>query len=281
MSSPPPLLHESNELDCETLERALGSLPDPPTPQTLPIALPPTHLSIARWFDSIVDDGELRPRTCGVFKEDLLYLFYGGVFYRTGNKHTRNVVELPIAFLFDPSVLSSCACYYPFDTGALAAGKYGNAAEPLMPFEKTYKVSGKDVSVPSRLVYHLFGTNERYLGGKVDKELPLKPAPLPSLWKFFEEDLTSHGVDQRQSIIECQTNEPIPLKSLLWIGFPESMTDAFWRLFELTKPSMPQYFQYESHVIFNPSDIAAKLEQEAAREVVRRFVQLPPRATAN
>jgi hypothetical protein len=187
---------------------------------------------------------------------------------------------LPIAFLFDPGVLKSFFRYYPFDTGALASGRYGPAGERLKPFEETYAVAGDyDGSAPSKMVYFLYQTNQRYLQGNVNDDLAKMPGPLPQVSAFLKDDLSKHGVDQRQALIECHAKEPISLKGLLWVGFPETMTDVLGQIYYLTKPWMPDYYEYESHVIFNPAEIAAKLELKAA-EVVKRFVSLPKAKSA-
>ena len=55
--------------------------------QTLPAALPAVHLTIARWFEGIVKDCVLVPRMCKVFQEEVLYFFYGGVFFRFPGRH--------------------------------------------------------------------------------------------------------------------------------------------------------------------------------------------------
>ncbi len=255
-----------------SLELAISSLPEP---KSWPMALPPVHLNIARSFSKIVADQQLEPQPDAIFGEDLLYLFYGGVFYRTERDPTRNTDELPIAFLFDPSVLPRCCRYYPFDTGALANGLYREAGKPLLPFETTYRLTGGDDVVPTRMVYYLYESNQRYLRGEISDGLKNLPHPLPQLAAFFSTDLTAHRVDHRQMCIECHFNQPLPLaQGLLWIGFPDSMTDIFARLYEVTRPSIPEYFPYEYHCNFSPADIAAKLELEAAK-VVRRFGELP------
>lgn len=259
----------------DTLDFTLRSLPEP---DAWPMALPPAHLTTARWFGEIVDQGELRPRLCPIFNDKLTYFFYGGVFYRTSNKSTRNAAELPIAFLFDPKVLPSFFRYYPFDTGGLAQGLYGGLGSVLQPFEDTYAVSGEDATTPSRIVYHLYMTNRRYLEGTLNDNLGSAPIPVPQLSAFLQADLTELGIDKRQSVIECHSREPITLaQGLLWIGFPESMTDVFARLYDVTKPSMPEFYPYKSHVTFNPIEIAAVLENRAA-DVIKRFEDLPKAA---
>lgn len=255
-----------------TLEQTLESLP---STNDWPMTLPPVHLSDARSFGLIVSKGQLEPSMDKVFKEKILYFFYGGVFHRTANRTTRNIKDLPVAFVFDPSILTSFVRYYPFDTGALAAGMFGTWGKRLIPFEERFKVNARDFTVPSRIVHHIYGTNDRYLLGKYDSDLKSKPDPLPLLFDFFSADLSSNGVDHRQCIIECHSNDPVSLaKGLLWVGFPDCMTEDFVRLFELTKPSIPEYFQYDSHTIFNPTEKAAQLQLRAA-DVIKRFVQRP------
>lgn len=256
------------------LQQALMSLPEP---ADLPMALPTTHLSIARWFSAIADEGQLQPRACKVFKKDLLYFFYGGVFYRPSERPTKNAAELPVAFLFEPTVLKEFDCYYPFDTGAMAAGLFGDWKERLEPFEERFKVAGNwHPSVTSLMIHHLYGSNENYLSGHVDPSLSLKSEPLPQLHEFFSDDLTSRGVDGRQLKIECQTCKSLPLdRELIWVGYPESMSDIYARIYERTKPYAPEPYLYPDHVLFVPNEIAAQLQIKAEEVMKRRYVRLP------
>lgn len=243
--------------------------------EDLPLALPQTHVSIARWFESIVKKGKLEPRMCTVFGEDLLYLFYGGVFYRTGNQPTKNPRELPIAFLFGPTTLSSVIRYYPFDTGAVAKGLFGEWGNRLEPFKEQFKVSGGDYIVPCKIVFHLYGTNRKYLRGKLNPECKNQSQPLPLLYEFMSNDFTSLGVDHRQLSIECQANTALKLdQQLLWIGFPASMMPIFHKLLSKMRPYIPEYDTYETPVIFTPGHIEAKLEL-AASKTISRYEELP------
>ncbi len=261
-------------LNTKCLEDTISDLPEPPS---LPLALPISHVSIARWFKSIAKDGHLEPRLCQVFGEELLYLFYGGVFYRPKNKPTQNVEELPIAFLFSPTLLERIIRFYPFDTGGMASGRFGTWSTSLGPLMKDYKVNGNHHhTIPRKMIYHIFNSNESYLHGEPDPNCKSKPYPLPELFDFYSDDLTSFDIDHRQCIIECQTNEQIPLKNeLLWIGFPESMTDAFINICKWMEPVIPQFFAYESHRITIPSEMTAKLEEIAKQEVINRYIKIP------
>ncbi len=260
------------------LEQTLKALAPP---ESWPLSMPLTHLTVARWFESIVTAGKLEPRFCDIFKENLLYLFYGGVFYRSQTIVSKNAVELPIVFVFNPSVLRSVERYYPFDTGGLGSGHFGDWTDKLVEYQDRFRVLGLgDYTIPSQLVYHLYGSNKRYLNGLVNPALRGNPDPLPQLFDFLTADLTAYGVDRRQASIEAHCKDSIPLdKDVLWIAFPESKTKSFIPLFKqlhsLTKPAVPKFFAYPSHVIFSPREIAAQLQAAAHTAIIGDYVQLP------
>src|ERR1017187_9469822 len=105
------------------LELALGSVtPGDPLPLELPIA----HLTAARWLRGILGAGHIAPRLCKVFKQNLLYFSYGGVFYRTSKFQSENAAELPVGMVFTPQVLDKCIKLFPFDSGAMARKLYGD-----------------------------------------------------------------------------------------------------------------------------------------------------------
>src|ERR1017187_7569068 len=139
-----------------------------PAPADWPVPLPVVHVTVARWFSSIVKVGHLQPRLCSVFGRPLLYLFYGGAFYRPSDGVSNNAADLPLAFLFEPTVLKEIARHYPFDTGALASGKLGSCGDQLKPFLNKLEIKGSDVYSPARVVHHLFGSNENYVHGVLD-----------------------------------------------------------------------------------------------------------------
>jgi hypothetical protein len=254
-----------------SLTKALADLPDP---QPLPRALPLVHLSVARWFENIADCGYIAPRKCSVFGKDLLYLFYGGVFYRTEQGTTRDPLACPIAFVFSPEALTKIGRLFPFDSGALAAEKYGTWTKKLLPFER-FCVDTNGMAEPfQRAVSCIFGSNVDYLDGNYRDDLATQPPPLPTLGEFFTADLTSFDVDQRQMIIECQTEQTLSFKDLLWVGFPESMMLQFVKLCDSITPIVPQYFPYPSHRIKAPAEMAAVLESKAREDVIQRYLAI-------
>ena len=258
-----------------SLEQVLLSLSAPPAALT---ALPTTHLTRAEWFEIIIQQGQLSPLDDRHFNEKVLYFFYGGVFYRPPSRFTSDQLHFPVAFVFDPSVLSSFARYYPFDTGAMFNGFFGDWSNKMAPFQEAFKICGTDYTAPTRMVYHLFGSNEEYLRGNPRSDLRTQPAPLPLLLDFFKENLKNEHTDHRQYTIECQANCPIPLdKYLIWVGYPDYYTDQYLALLEKLKPYIPRSWRYEPTEKFNPRDIAAQLETRARADIIDHYVNLPQR----
>jgi hypothetical protein len=260
-----------------TLNKTIKALP---SPSEGPLPLPVAHLSTVRWFDTIASGGYLVPTACDVFKTKILYLSYGGIHYRTANKQSENATELPLAFLFDPTVLDSIERYYPFDTGAMAKLNLGNWTRRLKPiFKSQFKVGGGDYNTPVKMVHYIYGSNQTYLRGEVDATCGRKPSPLPLLCQFLSDDLSSLGIDHRQRMIEGQTTKPLSLgKGLLWVAYPECKTRDYkpllWKIYELSKPTIPYFYPYDYYKNFNPLAIAERL-QERAKDYLQRFLQLP------
>jgi len=240
------------------------------------MALPIAHLTKGRWFEVIVDQAKLEPQPDKHFKKNILYFFYGGVFYRPRSQSYEEEIELPIAFVFDPSALAGFSHFYPFDTGAMLSDLFKGWRAKMPDFEETFKVNGADYTVPKRMVYHLFGDNEQYLLGRPAADLKTKPDPLPTLFDFLRDNLTVNNTDQRQYCIECQAVTPLAFdRSLVWIGYPEYYTSVFLRLLEKLKPYVPQTHRYKTSRIFNPRELAARLEDRAREAVIERYVSQP------
>ncbi|SRR6266436_3840838 len=245
------------------------------TPTELPLGLPLAHLTACRWLASILRVGRLEPRPCKVFLKKLLYFSYGGVFYRTSKLQTEQATELPVALVFAPTVLDLISQLFPFDSGAAAAERFGlDWARKLAPFRKRFLVNTTDALMDARrLVYHLFKTNSQYLKGIPFGSGKHKRDPFPLLYEFLTTDLSSHEIDHRQRAIEAISDIPIELgKHLLWIGLPEWKTSSVLKdLYRSTAPTVPQFDTYKYTKNFNPTEIAALLEEKAYKAVIEKY----------
>lgn len=256
------------------LESTTDALPRPST--RLP-DFPVAHLSFAAAFSQIVANRALKTERCRVFREQILYLFYGALAYRTRNGSTRDQRKAPIAFLFRPSVLSKRVRYYPFDTGAAADGLFGGAFSALAPaFKKRLRLVGNgDPNVPALFAYHAFGSIANYIAMAPNHACMSYPSPFPELYRFYSADLTP-GVDQRQCRIEAQFLEELALpKDLIFLGYPLSRTDEVRELCKVPGEAsyVPEIWTYPDSAILNSNDLAGALAQKCA-EIIARYVSL-------
>lgn len=258
----------------DTLESAFNQLVHPEK-ESLPSALPLFHLTLAQNLTKIVEDIALKPQYCRVFKKNLLYFSYGGLFYIPGgDRNSRNAAQAPIALLFKPTLIEQIDIYYPYDTGAVKQfNQYGSHSEELQKFNR-YRIHGHgDPYLPSKLVYHLYKNNSNYRIGIINQSCGEYPEPFPQLFKFLNTDLSEQRCDERQYTIECQATRNIYLQdNLEWIGIPESLFPQFQKLFKAMSPSPPFCYQYTSHSIINPTKIVGKLEA-AAEQYIERYLE--------
>ena len=257
-----------------TLDSVLRALPAPPA--TVP-QLPVAHMTFASRLPAIAQDGALRTTPCPVFGSRLLYLFYGCLAYRTQDGSTRDSRKAPVAFLFEPSILTTSRVrYYPFDTGAAAYGFYGTAFAPLEPdFKSRLKILGrKDPAVPSKFAHHAFGSIQNYLTLSPDGSGHAHPSPFPELCDFYSTDLTP-TVDERQGRIEVQVLHKLPLpRGLIFMGFPRSLYPEFRRICKAVKATyVPDHWCYPDRAVLRPNDLAAQLAAKCD-EVVERYLTL-------
>jgi len=201
-----------------------------------PGLLPLAHVSSVGGFDSILASGKLVPRHCDLLQRSCVFLSYGAVHFRPAS---RQVIaqrppppELPIVFLFQPSLLSSVDRCYPFDTGALLSGRFGHDETgkewraTFTPIDERCAVLVKDGHGPWSLVQRLYESNERYLDGNAVPR-GSETGVLGELLRLLRADLRVAGIDQRQQTIECIASSELLLDAkLCWVGLPEGDLEA-------------------------------------------------------
>jgi hypothetical protein len=239
--------------------------------------LPVAHMAPASSMKSIVAQGALRPHGCPHLEAELLFASYGGIHFRGENCQTQDSGQLPVGFLFEPNVLNTAASAFPFDSGAAATGRFGpDWTVRLGDYRSRYQlVLGGQPEILTRLVYHLYGSNQEYLEGRPKIGNVDEPPPLAELREFLCADLSQFGADHRQRTIECVFGSELTMgRSLLWIGYPSAMGKHLPGLIRFTKPWVPEMFSYSAHFNSNPAAVTAILEHQAS-QLVKRFVRLP------
>src|SRR6202040_3163431 len=137
--------------------------------------LPLVHITRAYAFDQIIDGDTLEPNDCDVFKEKLIYLFYGRPAYRAkeGN-NARLEFEWPIVFVFDAEKISGIKRIFPFDTGAFVQRLYSQFFDhrsELMDF-----ALNPNLESVRQLVGAFYRDNDEYYRGETRKnvDIPLR-----------------------------------------------------------------------------------------------------------
>jgi len=92
--------------------------------------LPLLHTTDVYRFTNVLEDGQLEPRACPVFKgEPLLYFFYGRPSYRANPKEEATGLDhyLPVCLLFRAQNVTPIKRIFPFDSGGFDAQLYSDA----------------------------------------------------------------------------------------------------------------------------------------------------------
>lgn len=190
--------------------------------------MPLVHTCEAFEFRDIAAESELKPAPCEVFKEPLLYFFYGRPAYRPSKdrRPVSHAAFLPISIVVDATTVSSPTRVAPFDTGAFLAGLYADYVHP--------KMSVKDflleptVDMPARIVGKFFGSNAAYFYGRPQHMgLPPFEFEVNSYYNLIRGEATSDA-DDRRSCVEIQTNQAIQLdaKQVLLVVLPAIFLDV-------------------------------------------------------
>ena len=262
----------STRVQMQTLQDVLDSqlLKDVFARENLPPALLPAHLTDVVEFEEMSVSFFLPLKQCTRFGEPLVYLFYGGAFYR-GSFHPASQTELPkwpVALYFFSQVLNQVDRFYPCDTGALLLSKYED-------WKERFLIKGPDNAAgPRQLVRIFFGTNHNYMKGLLNPEMIELPEPASLLAEFLAEDFTPAGVDQRHYRIEAQCKQPVSLQDLFWVGYPDEWAVSYGRLFDrLGLPDNARYV-YDTFKAGRPAEMAAILQAKGLEFMRSQFPEL-------
>jgi hypothetical protein len=184
--------------------------------------LPLVHTTRAYSFDEMLEDEGLEPAECPIFRQKILYLFYGRPAYRAKDgRNARLEFEWPIIFIFDPDKIGSISRVFPFDTGAFEMKLY------LDFFDERSQISdfSVDPSVDSaRKIVKTYYTdhNEYYTGySRKNVELPNRQFEAQGVHELSrlpgEQGRKSAFAerDERSSAIEFQISHPIDFRDAL------------------------------------------------------------------
>lgn len=178
----------------------------------------------------MVQAGLIPVAPCNVFREDLVYFFYGRpAFRRNEEAQLRLSCRSPVVLVLEPELCANGRRMFPFDSGAFANDMYRQWLHPKMELAD-FEI-GRDGSAPLRHVSAFFGTASNYL------HLKAKAPDVPYSGEFEVEsivsilsDQSSEEADDRRLAMELQVPAPIPFDSgaVLAVIVPEDLLRAPW-----------------------------------------------------
>jgi hypothetical protein len=191
--------------------------------------LPYVHITRAYSFDEMLEGDALEPQYCDIFKEKLIYLFYGRPAYRAkeGN-NARLEFEWPIVLVFDPYKIEEIKRVFPFDTGAFKASLYREF------FDKNSKLTDFEVEPTSGSLQKIVGAfyldhSEYYSGfSRKNVDIPHREFEAQGVHELSRlpgvqgQQRKGEIRDERSAAIEIQVARPISfLDALLAVVLPQ------------------------------------------------------------
>jgi hypothetical protein len=237
-----------------------------------PAELPMVHTTEYFRLASIQTSNTLQANTCMIFKEPLLYFFYGRPAYRDASQTTptRDVGFYPICFVFRPDTIGKKAKrLYPFDTGASQSGLY----EPAI--KRTQAIA--DYPVPAvaesarKIVRCFFDTDEQYLSNKPKPGLSFSPAE-DTVKSYY--DLINGGgdpnCDDRYSAVEIQIAASLDIRlDIMAIVLPTCFLEDATLASTILKAWGAEPLTYDADVGMRPIEFHGVIRQKI-REFYRR-----------
>jgi hypothetical protein len=232
-------------------------------------AMPLMHSTSTAVGAKIVVSGEIKTRSCEVYGQDLVYLFYGRPAFKPLSGAAASAIDehLPMCLVIDPNMLGNAIRIVPFDSGGF--DRYNAQIGPLL--ERADFELGPDGEVPLRLVRAFFETNRNYYRQfpTADPDtIPVSEAEARAYARLTR-DTSMADDDDRRSTIEIQISGVVPLAYALRavVAPPVLMADPKVKgvLDALTNV---RQISYETYGRQQPSAYAGLLYDHVARFLV-------------
>lgn len=228
------------------------------------IPLPLAHITSWSSFVQVARAGRLIAQSCPVFKEEILYLSYGSVAYKPSKKAYSWADDAPVLMIFAPSIMRRVSRFFPFDTGAIAAGRFeDNYLTTVNDFRLNCSIRVTARTAPWHWINIAFGSNSQYFARKGELLHSSKEDMLIVIAQMQKHFKTGDRTDHRLIAIECHIKDDVPLNDVLWLGAPTDKRDELTALFQRTRNSLPPVFWYNQSVESGalPNDLRSKAEE--------------------
>ncbi len=176
-----------------------------------PSTMPFMHTTDTYKFRNVMKEQILHKSYCDVFKEDLLYFFYGRPAYRVNEekKAGNNPSNLPFCLIIRPDTVGDLKRIYPFDTGAFKLGAFDEYIHDDMKNHNSFYL-GNSLDIPPKVVNTFFGGNKEYYFGEVKQDLTIDFDDLEvQAYYNIIKDTGASIFDDRRYTIEVQTDKDL------------------------------------------------------------------------
>jgi len=236
-----------------------------------PGELPMVHTTKYYHLPAIQTSNTLHTATCKVFKESLLYFFYGRPAYRDDSqiKPTRDVGFYPICFVFRSGIIGPKAeRVYPFDTGAGQSGLYEPAIQRSVALSDYQLVTA--VESARKIVGGFFDTDEKYLSNNPKSGLAFSATEAQAQSYY---DLINGGgdpeCDDRLSAVEIQLRSSIDIRDgIMAVVLPTCFLDDAQLAETILKTWRAEPLTYDAVIGMRPLEFHG-----AIRLLIRQFYQ--------
>lgn len=178
--------------------------------------LPLIHSTRCERVLEIAKTSRLEPHDCPVFREPLVYFFYGRPAYqsRCGKRPTTDIMFFPVCFVFKPYLhWPKIQGIFPFDSRAAKEGKFRRHIPPAA--FRHYELKSC-IDSAKRIVRHFFETNDAYYITTAKRGVVFPPAEQEA--QRYYALITTKGEtsdDDRRATIEVRMRDGIILKDRL------------------------------------------------------------------
>jgi hypothetical protein len=165
---------------------------------------------------------------CDVFKEKLVYLFYGrpAFKYFVDEEATTNLSLYPVCFVLNLEAVGQIKRAFPFDTGAMANSRlkrYMHPKNTILDFE--IEPNSQRIS---DVIFHFFGSSKNYINPTPSgRQLSATDFESISYSKMIDSFVRTEA-DERRVTIELQVLDSVRLskKSLAAIILPTQLRES-------------------------------------------------------
>lgn len=230
-------------------------------------ALPLTHVTDWAAASQITAGGAFTSaKECKVYKEHLVYAFYGRPAYRLSDTQVHRAPSYaPVCFIIKPTTADSAIRQIPFDTGAFE--QYGEEMHSSLSRDDFTFPGG--VSHPQKIVEVFWGSNENYFDVKHPISINADAMDIAILNYKSLLFTNNPAIDDRSSSIEVQFGAPLPIvDNVIALVVPDEIVSK--KLIDLSKNNNFEILTYHFDSVFRKGDSYQPIKQ-AVRSYYRNL----------